>query len=244
MRQYDANIFLSEHYRDIDFAKKNHVAHYKIISNGASKEEFRARSRINIRMDLGIPDNHFLILNVSSHTGLKGHAEAIKIFRKAKLPRATFLLIGKKTKSLIGCYTKCKLSKSIYGKNIIIKDLTRQDTVAALKSADIFLFTSNVECSPIVLFESMAGRTPFLTTNVGNAKEIIKWSKGGVLLPTVISKSGFSKARIEESAKILKKFYIHRAKLSSMANAGYRSWLKRFTWEKVSKQYDSLYKSI
>lgn len=244
MKEYDVNIFLSEYYRDIDFARKNNIRNLKIIPNGAAKEEFLAKSKINIRKVLGIANDHFLVLNVSSHTGLKGHAEAIKIFCKAKMEKATFLMIGKNTKSIKGCYHQCQLSKFLGGKNILIKDLNREQTVAAFKAANVFLFTSKIECSPLVLFESLAAKTPFLTVDVGNAKEIIKWTKGGYLLPTRFSRFGYSQAKITPSAKILEDYYHHRSQLSLMGKRGYRAWLKNFTWEVVTKEYEKVYQSL
>lgn len=244
MKEYDANIFLSESYRDINFARKNGIRKIKVIPNGASKEEFLTKSKINIRKVLGIPDDHFLVLNVSSHTGLKGHSEAIRIFCKTQMEKATFLIIGKNTKSIRGCYNQCQLSKFLSGKNILIKDLTREQTITAFKAADIFLFTSRIECSPIVLFESIASKTPFLTVDVGNAKEIIKWTKGGRLLPTHINRFGYSRAKVSPSAKILEDCYRNQVQLSLMGKRGYRAWLKNFTWQVIAKEYEKVYQSL
>ena len=61
---------------------------------------------------------------------------------------------------------------------ILILNIDREETVAFYQTADLFLFPSNIECSPIVLFEAMASKTPFLVTDVGNSKEIISWSEG------------------------------------------------------------------
>ena len=244
MKKYDTNIFLSDSYRDIDFARKNNIRKIKIIPNGASKEEFLGKTTINIRKDLNIPDNHFLILSVASHTGMKGHLEAIRIFNKASVKKATLLIVGKHSKIVSGCYLQCQLLKFLSSKNILIKDLTREQTVAAFKAADIFLFTSRVECSPLVLFESMAAKTPFLTTDVGNSKEIIKWSKSGILLPTTIDKKGYSQALVSESAIILKQILANSGKRKIMAQNGFKAWKKKFTWEKIAWQYEHVYNSI
>ncbi len=190
MKQYDMNVFLSNDYRDINFARENEVKNYVIIPNGASKDEFLGNIDIDIRKKISIPKNHFLILHVGSHTGKKGHNEAIKIFTGAKIKNATFLIIGNGSN---GCVKKCEFKKilnflpsyAINNKKLIVKSLNREETVAAYKEADLFLFPSSIECSPIVLFECMASKTPFLTTDVGNAKEIIEWSGGGILLPTI-----------------------------------------------------------
>ena len=63
-------------------------------------------------------------------------------------------------------------------------------TVNAFKQANLFLFPSLIECSPIVLFEAMASSTPFLVSDVGNSKEIVKWTGGGELLPTTVDRYG------------------------------------------------------
>ena len=244
MKQYDMNIFLSDSYRDIDFARKNNIRKIKIIPNGASKEEFLGKTTINIRKDLNIPGNHFLILSVASHTGMKGHSEAIRIFNKASIKKATLLIVGKHAKIYSGCYLQCQLLKFLNGKNILLKDLTREQTVAAFKAADIFLFTSRVECSPLVLFESMAAKTPFLTTDVGNSKEIIKWSKSGILLPTIINKKGLSRALVSESATILEQIFDNSGKRKIMAERGFKVWLEQFTWEKIARQYEHVYQKI
>jgi glycosyltransferase involved in cell wall biosynthesis len=244
MKEYDLNIFLSKNYRDINFARKNKVGKIKVLPNGASKKEFSIYSRVDIRQKLSIPSDHFLILNVSSHTRLKGHADAIKIFEKANLPKTTFLIIGKHPKTFRSCYNQCRLKASLGKKNILIEDLTRKETVAAFKSANLFLFTSKVECSPLVLFECLAGKTPFLSTDVGNAKEIVGWTKGGILLPTKINKLGYSSVQIDGSIKVLKDCYDNRKKLCSTAKAGHKNWQKKFTWEKITKQYEKVYFSL
>ena len=58
-------------------------------------------------------------------------------------------------KIIIRCYYECKL-KEFFNRNIMIVELPREDVVALYKESDVFLFPSNVECSPIVLFEAMA----------------------------------------------------------------------------------------
>ena len=234
MKQYDMNIFLSQNFRDINFARKNKIRKIKVIPNGASEEEFLKKSKINIREVLNIPKDHFLVLNVSSHTGLKGHFETIRIFNKAGIKKSTLLMIGKHPKSIISCYWSCQFLKFISGKNILIQDLNREQTVAAFKAADVFLFTSRVECSPLVLFESIAAKTPFLTYDVGNSKEIIKWTKGGELLPTAVDKS----------AAILKKHYQNPGKLTGMGKTGHNAWLKNFTWEIIARKYETLYYNL
>jgi glycosyltransferase involved in cell wall biosynthesis len=122
--------------------------------------------------------------------------------------------------------------------------LQRNQIVASYQQADLFLFPSNIECSPIVLFEAIASKTPFLVTNVGNSKEIIEWTKGGELLPTNIDENGLSHADIPRSAKLLSNVLKDPNKIIKMKENGYANWLERFTWEKIAEQYEQLYAQL
>ena len=190
LKKFDASVFLSNDYKDINYARENKAKNVTMIPNGASVDEFSKKSDINIRKKLSISEDDFLILHVGAHTGQKGHKEAIKMFSSADIKNTTFLIIGNEG----SCIKICKkqeltLNKSkryrVEKKQLLVQQLNREETVLAFLTANLFLFPSNIECSPIVLFEAMASKTPFLATDVGNIKEIIGWSNGGLLLPTI-----------------------------------------------------------
>ena len=251
MKQYDMNVFLSEEYRDITFARTHGVDRLVVIPNGASAEEFDADGLPDVRKALGISPDHFLVLHVGSHSGAKGHQEAIEIFSRAKINDATFLLIG--NADVHGCAHACRQSAGRFRfhprrlldhKRIVVASLGRPETVAAYHAADVFLFPSRIECSPLVLFEAMAGRTPFLTTDVGNAAEIIRWSGGGSLLPTYKDATGYARADVPSGAKMLEQIYREPGLRSDLAQSGYSAWKERFTWEKICRQYECLYRDL
>lgn len=251
MKKYDASVYLSDNYRDINFVRDHQLNNLHLIPNGAGEDEFLPRTKVDIRRKLGIPENHFLILLVGSHTGVKGHAEAIEIFKRAKIQDVTLLIIGNDLGG--GCTNKCHLTEfllkfslnfKINRKKLIIADLTRQETVDAYKQSDLFLFPSNIEASPIVLFESIAAKTPFLTTDVGNSGEIIEWTGGGKLLPTKRDKEGYSHAEIDLSARTLEKTISDKKDLARMATKGFSAWKQKFSWEKIAKEYEKLYLEI
>ncbi len=251
MKKYDMNVFLSNDYRDINFARKSGIKKIIVIPNGASEEEFLGKNNLDIRKKLNIPKNHFLILHVGSHTGLKGHKGAIEIFEKAKITNVTFLIVGNSFGG--GCTKYCFFKEKLFNlspqrildkKKLIITSLSRPETVSAYKEADLFLFPSNIECSPLVLFECMASKTPFLTTDVGNAKEIIGWSKSGLLLPTIKGKNGYSKAKVNESVRLLEDIFTDSKMRDLMGKIGLNIWKSKFTWEKITKSYERMYKNL
>ncbi len=279
IKNYDLLIFLSNDYYDINFARQNAVPENKmvIIPNGASEEEFfDLNNKLDVRKKLGIDENDFVSLHVGSFTGVKGHEETLEIFSKANISNARLVLIGNgKTKcfrEVIKRSTKLNNTQQFkkHSKSIIVPNLTREETVSMYKESNLFLFPSNTECSPIVLFESMAAGIPFLVSDVGNAKEIIKWSNGGIILPTkynvilgmnffdkfkslikkYLIKIGFtkkgpgvsySKVKIYESAKILESLYASPTQRKEMGENGRKSWLKNFTWEKIADIYEHEY---
>lgn len=250
MQHFDANVFLSDSYQDIEFARKNNVTRNHLITNAASEEEFDGAAQTDIRKKFGIDKNKFLVLHVGSFTGAKGQPEAIKIFLKANIPDSVLLLSGhnnaqlKKLLSSHPRFAALKLQSLLKGKRIIVTELNRKETVDAYKAADLFIFPSNIECSPIVLFECMAAGIPFLSSEVGNAAQIAKWGGNGIILPTEKDSIGWSKILIDESAQVLKQAAADRKKLKSMGEAGHAAWKKQFTWQKVAEQYEKLYLNL
>lgn len=279
LHKFDMNVFLSNNYRDINFARANNVKNICIIPNGAAAEEFDTDNVNNFRIIYGIPEESFLILHVGSFTGVKGHIEAIRIFEQADINNSTLLIIGSSPVAarvgikatilrfainkafLLRIYRLQFFSKYFShisyfqriaqnrnntkkfietNKKIFVLELPRKETVDAFKTADLFLFPSNIECSPIVLFEACAAKTPFLTTDVGNSKEIIEWTQGGYLLPTSKNKYGYSFAKINESAKLLSSLFHNKTALKAKAANGYVSWKKNFTWEKIALRFEKL----
>jgi len=252
IRRYDACVFASDSYRDVDFAREIGVRNIRVIPNGAASEEFSKRQFPNLRKRLGIREDVFLILSVGSHTGLKGHREAFEMFQRSRIRDAVLLIVGNEpTES--SCLRDCRIKSLLFrlsskaratGKRVIIRTYPRGDVVSAYIAADLFLFPSNIECSPIVLFEAMASRTPFLTTNVGNAEEIIQWGHGGLLIPTRVDGQGYSHANIEAGAALIENLWKSPKLLTELGENGFAAWKSKFTWDRISNQYEQLYEDL
>jgi glycosyltransferase involved in cell wall biosynthesis len=248
MKSYDHNIFLSRDYKDIDFAKEHGITKYSVIPNGASEEEFGSGLTVNIRAKLGIPADHYLILHVGSHTGWKGHREAREIFKAANIRNAVFLMVANHVLDRCSkyCYEDANLitndpQQEKLGKRFVVTELSREETVEAYKAADLFLFPSNIECSPLVLFECMASKTFFLSSDVGNAKEICQWAGSGEILPTDHHDNGCAYVDVQKSTRILEAAYQGRANLARLTDKAYVAWQDDFTWGKLARRYEDVY---
>lgn len=248
---YDMNIYLSHDYTDIRFAQENGVTHLTVIPNGAGENEFLLSSTLDIRKELNIPKNHFILLHVGTYTGAKGHQEAIEIFLRSSIPHATLLMIGDKAEKYEERYIKkplmffLRLINKLKGdKRIIFDSFSREHTVAAYQQSDLFLFPSNIECSPIVLFECAAAGLPFISTEVGNAAEIAQWTHGGEIMPTRKDANRFSHPILSGSVKLLNSLYNNKEKRKEMSDTSRKIWKEKFSWEVIAKQYEELYLEI
>ena len=127
-------------------------------------------------------------------------------------------------------------------KKIIITNLQRKDVVQAFLNADLFVFASNVEYSPLVLFEAAAAGLPFITVPVGNSEEIIEWTQGGILCPATIDKNGRTVVDPDILAKEIEKLINDPDKRKELSINGERNWQTRLTWEKIALEYEKVLK--
>lgn len=246
MRQYDHLIFHSSNYQDIEYARKHGISKYSIIPNGTLAEEFN-NADCTFRQRYGIPENALMLLSVGTHTGLKGHKLVIDAFRRADIGNAYLVIIGN-TLGGKGCLPDCRcrswVTKILSGgrKRVLLLNPPRRDVVAAYHAADLFVFGSHIECSPLVLFEAMAAKTPFVTTACGNAEEIVSWSNGGVVVPTIKHADGSVDAKTSDMAIAIENMVKDRNCLEAIGMAGNNAWKEKFTWEKIADKYEEVYR--
>jgi glycosyltransferase involved in cell wall biosynthesis len=127
------------------------------------------------------------------------------------------------------------------GKNVIVIDLPRPELVQAFMAADLFVFASNVEYSPLVLFESAAAGTPFLTVPVGNSEEIARWTGAGVVCPAERDSKGYTRVDPRVLASHIEKLVREPETLKKLGLIGKENWQEKFTWAKISGQYEQIF---
>jgi L-malate glycosyltransferase len=125
-------------------------------------------------------------------------------------------------------------------KRVLCLDLPRQDVIDAFFEADLFVFASKVEYSPLVLFEAAAAGTPFLTVPVGNAAEIVRWTGGGWLCPADVDERGYTSVSPTTLAREIEKAIRSPDQLRALGKAGRQAWLDRFTWAKITESYERI----
>lgn len=267
LRKFDQLIYNSTDYRDINFAREKNIHNINVIPAGASELEFMNPGKVNVREELGINKDDFIYLSVGAPAFNKGHKEIllsyllldvpfrsilvlngnydnikeISLRNTALSPRNTFKelvmrILGRSPLNIIRLAKRNKDPK----KKIIFSNLKREELIALLFDADLFLFASHVEYSPLVIFECLAAGLPFLSIPVGNVDEIVKWSNGGVICVGKKFKNGFSCADPITFSKEMRELSLDQKKRERLSANGRQSWLDKFTWKTIANQIEAL----
>lgn len=168
LRQYDLVIYHAEHFRDARFGRRHGIGHYRVIGNGVNVKEFALpRGRFRRAHELG---DRRLLINVSNHYLLKGHDRFLRLAHALRGRAAAFVLGRNAAPAWQNCYPLCVAASAagMFG----VLDGARGTVVSAMRDADLVVFTSRSEVAPLVLLEAAAAATPWVSFDVGNAREL------------------------------------------------------------------------
>jgi glycosyltransferase involved in cell wall biosynthesis len=267
LRKFDALIYNSTNYRDVNFARDKKLPNINIIPAGASELEFMNTDRGRTREQLGIDKDDFIYLSVGAPAFNKGHKEILRSYLMLDVPfPSTLVLNGNyettgelSLRNLIrhpGQALK-EVGRRVFGrspfnvmklarknrnpaKKIVFADLKREDLIPLFFDSDLFLFASHVEYSPLVIFECLAAGLPFLSIPVGNVDEIINWSNGGILCPGRQTRKGFSFADPTVFSEEMRKLSLDAEQRNRLSETGHQAWLDKFTWKEIANRIEHL----
>jgi len=219
LNSYDALVFHSAIYQDYEYCRRLGLKHMNVIPNAIDPEEFLSKPSIDFREKYGIT-TPYLLLCVGNFIDMKGQQEVVKMLRKMKRNDVTLVLIGKNYGTLDRVVVEA-LGLPVK----FLVDVPRSETLAAYHSADLFLFCSEVEASPMVILEAQAASTPFVSLECGNVRQYC----GGVVC---------SKEEFPQRANELLDNQTLRLQL---AEKGHAECMQNFTWDVIIDQYEQLY---
>ena len=170
-----------------------------VIFNGISLSEFD--NSINFREKYEIKEK-YVLFSPSNYFYGKGQGILPDIYRKLSKRLSDFTIV-QVSNSIFYRYDPFFLDsvkRKSQGLNIrFLRDLPREDIIAAFKCSDVFLFTSLKEISPLVILESRAAGLPFVSLNVGDIGE----QSGGITIqPSKYDNKGYVKV----DGKIIEKY--------------------------------------
>ena len=267
LNKFDELIYNASDYRDINYAKSNNIKNINIIYPGASESEFTKIKKASYRKDIEIKKGSFIFLTVGSPAFHKGHKEIIHSYLLSELPFSSTLILNGNYKNVEVLSVKGLIlnpkkilreiflritGKSSYNikqlakknndkeKNIIFSDLSRKALVQLYFDADLFLFASHIEYSPLVIFECLASGLPFISIPVGNIEEIVNISNGGIICEGKRTKDHRSYVDPKKLSYEISRLSRNKKLLVQLGANGRNAWEKHFTWEIVAKNIENL----
>ena len=145
----------------------------EVILNGVDTDRFASSpdTRDEVRSELGMGPNGFLVLMVARLDPIKDHRTAIRAcIRAAKeFPALKLVIVGDGPER---CALESFARESGVGERIVFLG-TRSDVPRLLTAADALLLTSVSEGIPLTVIEAMATGVPVVSTDVGSIADVV-----------------------------------------------------------------------
>jgi phosphatidylinositol alpha 1,6-mannosyltransferase len=225
LHRYDGLILHSTVYQDWNFAAEAGVERMFVVPNGADPPASGATLRDQI-------SSGSLAVTVGSHVYSKGHRDFARAIHALGRGRSlTGVIVAPERHgldALRGCQLACTTRSRLRGGKLRVLDGTAPDVVAdAFAAADLFLFTSHVECAPLVILEAMAAGTPWVSYDVGNVSEL----PGGLMAGDFAHLLGNARRILDGS---------HR----ELGAQGHAAWQRDHRWEHIVERYESVFEEV
>lgn len=219
-----------------ELSKKLHI-----IPNGIDLAEFDSNhlSREDLHSDIC---GKIWLLNISNFFPGKGQEHIIPILNA--MPNKEKLIyiqvcsdiefpIGQQLENHWKKQCSTQLHKDIQWK--LIKNPTRQQVIAYLKNSNVFCFTSEKEVAPLVILESMAAQLPWVSTDVGNVKEL----SGGKCL-SAVKDPKFHSYFDERIRRLYVEAIQNLIQAPCIAEDGRRQIEETLNWDKILPHYGEI----
>src|SRR5207247_4945193 len=122
------------------------------------------------------------------------------------------------------------INRAAPAKRAVLVNLPRPELVQAYLNSDLFVLASNVEYSPLVLYEAAAAGLPFLSVPVGNAEEIARWTGAGDVCSASRDSLGYTRPAPVALARHIESLAVRADDRRPHGEAGRRRWAGQVTW--------------
>jgi glycosyltransferase involved in cell wall biosynthesis len=228
-------ISVSNSTAEFPFAKKFNIAMPSVITNGVDRDEW-ARPALGLRSAWHIRNRPWVV-NVSNHSPVKDHGAFYQLAKVLRPLGAHFTLIsgtypmnkwglGRLGVSG-GCAYRCRMRSILSPGTVDLRvNLPRESVVSAIREADVVVSTSRKEANSLVLLESMAAETPWISFDVGSARE----NAGGVVA-----------TNFNEMAETVVELLRDSDRRKQLGRAGRAQIVAKHDWDSIVDQYEQLY---
>lgn len=233
LRQYDQIVYLSELNQDYLYAKTHGLLNGVIIPNAANEDEFEIPS-YGFRHKYNI-NTKYMLLNVANFYRYKGQDDLLRVMRLIKTKDVSLVIAGnpppEKGPRWRQLYYLSLISRSFSFPYVhLLENVTRDMIVSAFHEADLFVFPSHLECSPLVILESLAAGLPFVSYAVG---DVADHSEFGKIVSSPV-----------EMAEAIDNLLVDRETRKNIGCRAKKYWKNNRTWEKITDVYEEMYTQL
>lgn len=233
--KYSKWIRVSSRSGEASYSKAFHLPTPPVITNGVDMTEW-SRPTLGLRSAWGV-GSKLWVINVSNHSPLKNHGLFFDLAGSVRDLNAHFTLIAGTYPMAKwglgrfgikgGCAYRCKLRIMASPGAVDLRvNRPREEVVSAIKEADLMVSTSGKEANSLALLESMAARVPWVSFDVGSARD----NAGGVVVRELDEMKDVV-AELSRNAELRRK----------LGNAGHGQILEKHNWDKIVDQYEQIY---
>ena len=162
------------------------VDRVQVIGNGVDSARFQPADRVAARRRLGVPEQARLLVSVGHLARVKRFETVINILPTlaASHPTLQFAIVGGAA-AASGSYPaelEAEVLRSRLSDRVVVTGAVTPDEVALwLSAADLFILCSQREGSSNALREAIACGCPVVTSDVGDARQIVRPHTGVVV---------------------------------------------------------------
>jgi glycosyltransferase involved in cell wall biosynthesis len=204
-------IAVSEHIRAAYLASgADRPEHVVTIHNGISARP-EPGAGVRLRGELGIGADEPVVAMISVLRAGKGHDLAVAAVEElsAELPGIRLLIAGDGPAR----DEVASLASRLGGAAVLAGH--RDDVMAVLDAADVFLHPTRADVFPTVLLQALAAGAPIVASDVGGVPEIVEDNHTGLLVPPPLTPASFAEPlrRILGDPDLARTFADHGRKL-------------------------------
>jgi glycosyltransferase involved in cell wall biosynthesis len=232
----------SDNYQDYMTCFDNGIP-VEVIPNGIDLNEFDSNDHKFVLPD---KDSNRFILCVSNFFPGKGQEHLVHVLRRLYAKRQDWSVVFMSTtvNFPLANYLRDSVKRMLSGspfKSHFLVNQSRENTIAAFKSATAFAFPSQKEVAPLVALEAQASKLPWVALPVGNTRHL----KGGFLLPSGVKDSQGYLRYTDQSYD----FFARRLDIlledeplrQSIGQLGRKQVEQEYNWSAIAEQYNKVF---
>lgn len=179
---FDRVMCLSEVDSSMQYLKKHARTAPEVLSNAADDMFFQETSGGALEKYIGYQPERYMV-SVANYSEVKNQLGLLRQFSLIRDHQAELVFVGSEKNAYFDALMEAKdgLDPSIRKRVHILTGVAREDIPSIDAGAEIYLVGSSIEVFSISVIEAMAQGTPFISTDVGNARVL----PGGITLKSI-----------------------------------------------------------